>query len=113
MASNRDLLVAASTIWVVIAAILVMFMQAGFAFVEAGLTRDEAYRVVQRNAMQAWDEGRNFRTLLEADPEVSGQVSAEQLDTAFDLRRALVNIGRTFEALDELERQPLGPPTGP
>src|SRR5256712_10216270 len=36
---NKDLLIAANTIWVVIAAILVMFMQAGFAFLEAGLTR--------------------------------------------------------------------------
>ena len=37
--SNKDLVIAASTMWVVIAAILVMFMQAGFAFLEAGLTR--------------------------------------------------------------------------
>ena len=37
--SNSDLTIAASTIWVVIAAVLVMFMQAGFAFLEAGLTR--------------------------------------------------------------------------
>ena len=37
--SNHDLLVAASTIWVVVTAVLVMFMQAGFAFLEAGLTR--------------------------------------------------------------------------
>src|SRR5690349_7592331 len=37
--SNHDLLIAASTIWVVITAVLVMFMQAGFAFLEAGLTR--------------------------------------------------------------------------
>src|SRR5260370_34929891 len=36
---NHDLLIAASTIWVVITAVLVMFMQAGFAFLEAGLTR--------------------------------------------------------------------------
>jgi len=36
---NSDLLIAASTIWVVITAVLVMFMQAGFAFLEAGLTR--------------------------------------------------------------------------
>src|SRR4051812_7430818 len=39
MPSNHDLLIAASTIWVVVAAVLVMFMQAGFAFLEAGLTR--------------------------------------------------------------------------
>ena len=37
--SNADLLIAANTIWVVVAAVLVMFMQAGFAFLEAGLTR--------------------------------------------------------------------------
>src|SRR5207237_623444 len=37
--ANKDLLIAASTIWVVITAVLVMFMQAGFAFLEAGLTR--------------------------------------------------------------------------
>src|SRR2546422_10260116 len=37
--SNKDLLIAANTIWVVVAAVLVMFMQAGFAFLEAGLTR--------------------------------------------------------------------------
>src|SRR5262245_33305287 len=36
---NKDLLIAASTIWVVVTAVLVMFMQAGFAFLEAGLTR--------------------------------------------------------------------------
>jgi Amt family ammonium transporter len=39
MSGNHDLLVAASTVWVVVAAVLVMFMQAGFAFLEAGLTR--------------------------------------------------------------------------
>ena len=37
--SNHDLLIAANTLWVVVAAVLVMFMQAGFAFLEAGLTR--------------------------------------------------------------------------
>ena len=36
---SEDLLIAANTIWVVVAAVLVMFMQAGFAFLEAGLTR--------------------------------------------------------------------------
>ena len=39
MSNEPDLLIAASTIWVVITAVLVMFMQAGFAFLEAGLTR--------------------------------------------------------------------------
>ena len=51
------------------------------ALVQAGATRDDAYRIVQRNAMQAWDEGRDFRTLLEADDDVDDEV----LDDAFDL----------------------------
>ena len=41
------------------------------ALVEAGRTRDEAYRMVQRNAMRAWNEERSFRELLADDPEVT------------------------------------------
>ena len=41
------------------------------ALVAAGATRDDAYRIVQRNAMQAWEERTDFRTLLEDDPEVT------------------------------------------
>ena len=41
------------------------------ALVQGGATRDDAYRIVQRNAMRAWDEGLDFRTLLEADDEVA------------------------------------------
>ena len=58
------------------------------ALVEAGKTRDEAYRIVQGNAMRAWDEGCDFRTLLEADDDVDDAV----LDDAFDLRRSLRNL---------------------
>src|SRR2546427_5868489 len=49
---NKDLLIAANTIWVVIAAILVMFMQAGFAFLEAGMTRmKNAAHVAGKNVL--------------------------------------------------------------
>ncbi|MFK8026054.1 MAG: adenylosuccinate lyase [Ilumatobacter sp.] len=69
------------------------------ALVQGGKTRDEAYRIVQRNAMAAWDEGRDFRTLLEADDEVPNEV----LDDAFDLRRSLSNLGLIFDQLDAVE----------
>ena len=71
------------------------------ALVETGLTRDEAYRVVQENAMKAWSEHRDFRGLLEADSRV--KLSAQQLDVAFDLRRSLRNIDATFDALSAVE----------
>ena len=72
------------------------------ALVAAGMTRDDAYRVVQRNAMAAWDERRSFRDLLENDPEISTIQKDLDLDAAFSLERALVNIDRTFEAIDAL-----------
>ncbi len=72
------------------------------ALVESGLARDRAYRIVQRDAMTAWNEGRPFRDVLEADDEVS--LDKVALDAAFDLRRSLRHIGRAFEALDAVAR---------
>jgi adenylosuccinate lyase len=66
------------------------------ALVRSGKTRDDAYRIVQRNAMKAWDDGCDFRTLLEADPDVS----LESLDEAFDLSRSLRNLAPVFTAVD-------------
>ncbi len=67
------------------------------ALVGSGLTRDAAYRIVQRDAVVAWTEGRRFREVLEADPDVT--LDKVALDEAFDLRRSLRHSGRVFEAL--------------
>src|SRR5438105_5333012 len=64
------------------------------ALIASGLTRDAAYRIVQRDAMTAWNEGRPFRSVLEADPEVT--VGAARLDEAFDLDRSLRHIAPIF-----------------
>jgi adenylosuccinate lyase len=69
------------------------------ALVQAGATRDDAYRIVQRNAMRSWDEGLDFRTLLEADDEVDNDV----LDDAFDLRRSLRNLDHVLDQVDRIE----------
>jgi adenylosuccinate lyase len=71
------------------------------ALVAGGLPRDEAYRIVQDNAMAAWEQGKPFRSLLEADPRVT--IPPEQLDEAFSLERALRNVGRVFDALEAVE----------
>ena len=68
------------------------------ALVQGGATRDDAYRIVQRNAMRAWDEGRDFRSLLEADDDVDRAV----LDDAFDLQRSLRNLDHVFAELDTI-----------
>jgi adenylosuccinate lyase len=70
------------------------------ALVQGGATRDDAYRIVQDNAMKAWDQGRSFRELIAADERVT--LSDAELDRAFDLQRSLANIGAVFEALEAL-----------
>jgi len=67
------------------------------ALVDSGMTRDEAYRIVQRNAMRAWD-GIDFRSLLEADPDVNEAI----LDAAFDLSRSLRHLDHIFDRLDDI-----------
>jgi adenylosuccinate lyase len=77
------------------------------ALIESGMSRDDAYRMVQRNAMRAWQEERSFRELLVADSEVAAALDSARLDACFDLKRSLANVGRTFDALDRMEATPL------
>jgi len=70
------------------------------ALVSSGMTRDEAYRIVQRDARRAWAESRPFREVLSADRDVT--LDAAQLDEAFDLDRALRHAGRFIDALRDV-----------
>ena len=70
------------------------------ALVSGGLGRDAAYRIVQRDARLAWEEGRPFREVLDDDPEVT--LSKGQLDDAFDLSRTLRHIHRFTDALSTI-----------
>ncbi|MCP9819080.1 adenylosuccinate lyase [Synechococcus sp. Cruz-9H2] len=65
------------------------------ALVESGLSREDAYRIVQRHAHEAWNrEGGDFRANLSADPEVSARLNAAQLDACFstELHRAQLDV---------------------
>ncbi|HEY6426041.1 MAG TPA: adenylosuccinate lyase [Acidimicrobiales bacterium] len=70
------------------------------ALVSAGLTRDQAYRIVQRDARAAWSERRPFRAVLEGDPEVT--LSGAELNAAFDLTQTLRHADRFADALRSL-----------
>jgi adenylosuccinate lyase len=69
------------------------------ALVDAGMLRQEAYKLVQRSAMQSWEEGESFRALLEQDPEVTARLSPQQLDEIFDARSFLRYIDTAFQRL--------------
>ena len=80
------------------------------ALVEAGMTRDDAYRIVQHEAQRAWDEGRPFRELLEQEPEVTRRLDPERLDELFDYGRFVRNAGPVWERLAALALAPAGRP---
>src|SRR5215203_2833695 len=75
------------------------------ALVESGLARDDAYRVVQRNAMRAWDEEQDFRSLVEADADITSVLSPDALADAFDLRAYTRHVDAVFQRLRALSRK--------
>ena len=64
--------------------------------VEHGMTRENAYRLVQGHAMRAWKEGLNFRDEILADKEITSKVPRKQIEYAFDLPRQLKNVDKIF-----------------
>jgi adenylosuccinate lyase len=81
---------------------LVFSQRVLLALVASGLPRDEAYRLVQRNALAAWDEERDFRELVTADPEIAARLDPASLAAAFDLEDALRHVDVLFERLGGL-----------
>src|SRR3984885_11893951 len=64
--------------------------------VEHGVSREDAYRLVQGHAMRAWKEDLDFHKLVLADREITGKVPRKQIEYAFDLSRQLKNIDKIF-----------------
>ncbi len=66
------------------------------ALTQAGLSREDAYAVVQRNAMRTWREGRDFLAELKADPQVTAKLKPAELDAMFDLGYHLKHVDTIF-----------------
>ena len=64
---------------------------------EAGMLREDAYRLVQGHAMRAWKEDLVFRDLIKADSEITAKLSPQKLEHAFDLNRQLRNVDAIFD----------------
>ncbi len=62
----------------------------------AGMLREQAYRLVQSHAMQAWEEEGDFRAAIENDPEIRAVLSREKIGEAFSLDRQLRNVDKIF-----------------
>ena len=64
---------------------------------ESGMSREEAYRLVQSHAMRSWREDLIFRDEVAKDPAISGRLSTETLEKTFDLYRQLSNVDAIFD----------------
>jgi adenylosuccinate lyase len=67
------------------------------ALTKAGMSRDDAYRVVQKNAMRVWEKGEDFLELLKADPQVRKALNPKELEANFDLKHHLRHVDTIFK----------------
>jgi adenylosuccinate lyase len=72
------------------------------ALIDAGLSRDDAYKIVQDDAMRAWDEERSYLEVLKEDPRATETLGPDKLDAIFDEQRFIANLGVVFERLEAL-----------
>ena len=78
---------------------LVYSQRVMLALIKAGMTRERAYKLVQRHAMAAFNHGKSFRALLGSDPEVKRRMAPKALDACFDPQYYLRNAGRIYRRL--------------
>ncbi len=76
---------------------LVMSQRVLLALTQAGVSREDAYRLVQRNAMKVWEEDKDFKTELLADQEVTAALSPAEIEEKFDLGYHTKNVDTIFK----------------
>lgn len=76
---------------------LVMSQRVLLALTQAGVSREDSYKLVQRNAMKVWEQGKDFKTELLADKEVLAALSAEEIEDKFDIGYHTKHVDTIFK----------------
>ncbi len=76
---------------------LVMSQRVLLALTQAGVSREDSYKLVQRNAMKVWEEGKDFKTELLADADVLAALSAEEIEEKFDIGYHTKHVDTIFK----------------
>jgi len=76
---------------------LVFSQEVMLALISKGVSREDAYSFVQRNAMNAWDNSLDFKTLVKKDTDISSKLNSDEIDQLFNLDKVLINIKKIFE----------------
>ena len=78
---------------------LIFSQEVLLALVKKGSTREDAYTMVQRNAMQVWEANKDFKTLLKDDMEIMALLHEDDIDALFDLNKVMININKIYKRL--------------
>tara|TARA_Y100001970_G_scaffold23186_1_gene27155 strand:+ start:8995 stop:10290 length:1296 start_codon:yes stop_codon:yes gene_type:complete len=68
--------------------------------VQKGVSREDAYKLVQKNAMQVWEQNQDFKTLLKSDKDILNLLTENEIESLFDLNKVLINIDKVFKRLE-------------
>ena len=79
---------------------LIFSQEVLLALIKKGLKREDAYKVVQKNAMKVWEENCDFKNELYNDDEVTKNLSKKEIDELFDLNKILINIKKIYKRID-------------
>ena len=78
---------------------LIFSQQVLLSLIDKGLSREDSYKIVQRNAMKSWDDGADFRSLLKSDTDALASLSVDDMDKIFDYGYYTKHIDETFERI--------------
>ncbi|MCK4448615.1 MAG: adenylosuccinate lyase, partial [Candidatus Marinimicrobia bacterium] len=78
------------------------------ALIEKGLSREEAYKIVQRNGMEAWNSDASFKDLLISDKNLHQYLTSDEIEQLFDLKEVLERIDGIFKRAKKRNRNGKG-----
>ena len=78
---------------------LIFSQEVLLALIKKGVTREDAYQIVQKNAMKSWNEGLDFKNLLYADVDVNKFLKDKEIDELFDIDKIMVNINKIYKRI--------------
>ena len=76
---------------------LIFSQEVLLALVKSGMVREDAYKIVQKNAMQVWKEKKDFKILLKEDKKIMSFLSEEKIDKLFNIEKILININKIYQ----------------
>jgi len=78
---------------------LIFSQEVLLALVKSGMVREEAYKIVQKNAMQVWKNKKDFKILLKQNKEITNFLSEKEIDKLFNLDKILININKIYQRI--------------